>query len=73
MLYFIWQVQICKMYPWPLNLYLENLTRESDTRFSTSGFFHETVSPWPQVFHCGPYEFFRKLTGSGENCFMKKT
>ncbi len=31
-------------------------------RFSTSGFFHESVSsPGPQIFHWGRFEFFRKF------------
>ncbi len=29
--------------------------RESDTRFSTSGFFHESVSPEPMSIPLGPF------------------
>ena len=35
--------------------------RESDTRFLTSGFFHESVSPRPPSIPLGPFRIFRKF------------
>jgi hypothetical protein len=35
--------------------------RESDTRFSTSGFFMNQCPPGPQVFHWSHFEFFENL------------
>jgi len=32
--------------------------RDSATRVSTSGYFHEPVSPWPQSIPLGPFKFF---------------
>jgi hypothetical protein len=37
--------------------------RESDTRFSTSGFFHESVSPRPPSIPLEPYWIFSKIRG----------
>ncbi len=37
------------------------LKRESDTRFSTWGFFHESVFAGPFLNHGGPFEFLRKF------------
>ncbi len=37
--------------------------RESATRFSTSGFFHESVSPKPVSFPLGPLRIFSKIRG----------
>jgi hypothetical protein len=34
---------------------------DSVTRFFASGFFHESVSPQPRVFHLDRFEFFRKF------------
>jgi hypothetical protein len=36
---------------------------ESDTRFSTSGFFHGSVSPWPLSILLGPFQIFMKIRG----------
>jgi hypothetical protein len=40
-------------------IYVSPFERESDTRFSTSGFLHESVSPGPLRIPLGP---FRKKT-----------
>ena len=37
--------------------------RESDTRFSTSGFFHESVSPRPPSIPLEPFLIFSKIRG----------
>jgi hypothetical protein len=37
--------------------------RESDTRFSTSSFFHESVSPWPFSIRLGSFRLFSKICG----------
>ena len=39
-----------------LNLMKQSLKRESDTKFSSSGFFHESLSP-------GPFQIFWKILG----------
>ncbi len=44
----------------PLNLRSE-IKRESDTRFSTSGFFHESVSPRPPSIPVEPFWIFSKI------------
>ncbi len=36
-------------------------SRESDTRFSTSDFFHKSVSPGPLSMPIGPFRFFSKI------------
>jgi hypothetical protein len=36
---------------------------ESDTRFSTLGFFMNQCPPGPQVFHLSLFEFFSKIRG----------
>jgi hypothetical protein len=38
-------------------------TRDSATRFSTSGLFHESVSPKPLRIPLGPFKFFPKIHG----------
>ena len=35
----------------------------SVTRFSTSGFFHESVSPKPLSIPLGPFQIFSKIRG----------
>ncbi len=37
--------------------------KESDTRFSTSSFFHESVSPGPLSIPLGPFRIFSKIRG----------
>jgi hypothetical protein len=37
--------------------------RESDTRFSTSGFFHKSVSHGPLSISLGSFRFFSKIRG----------
>ena len=37
--------------------------RESDTRISTSGFFHKSVSPGPLSIPLGPFRIFSKIRG----------
>jgi hypothetical protein len=37
--------------------------RDSVTRFSISGFFHESVSPHPQSISLGPFLIFSKIRG----------
>ncbi len=45
--------------------------RESDTRFSPSGFFHESVSPGPLSIPLGPFWFFSKIRGDiSESIFI---
>jgi hypothetical protein len=39
------------------------LYRDSVTRFFTSGFFHESVSPQPQRIPLGPFQIFSKIRG----------
>jgi hypothetical protein len=41
--------------------------RDSVTRFFTSGFFHESVSPQPQSIPLRPFKFFRKFAEIFEN------
>ncbi len=62
--------QLAKLIPWDrflgsLNIYkFGSASRKYDSRFSTSGFFHESVShcpPGPQVFHWSLFEFFQKF------------
>jgi hypothetical protein len=36
---------------------------DSVTRFSTSGFFHESVSPKPLSITLGPFKIFSKIRG----------
>jgi len=36
---------------------------DSVTRFSTSGFFHESVSPKPLSLPIGPFRIFSKIRG----------
>jgi hypothetical protein len=40
---------------------INELKRDRDTRFSTSGFFHESVSPKPRIIPLGGLEFYRKF------------
>ncbi len=37
--------------------------RDSVTRFSSSGFFHESVSPKPLRIPLGPFQIFSKIRG----------
>jgi hypothetical protein len=43
------------------NLTLGHLERDSVTRFSTSSFFHESVSPKPLSILLGPFQIFSKI------------
>ncbi len=47
----------------PLNTSAVLLYRESDTRFSTSGFFHKSVSPGPLSIPLGSFRIFLKIRG----------
>jgi hypothetical protein len=42
----------------------------SDTRFSTSGFFHEPVSPGPMSIPLGPFQSFSKILGDILECMF---
>ncbi len=54
---------------WPMRLKIKArkrtfyhfFQRESDTRFSTSDFFHKSVSPGPLSIPLGPFQIFRKF------------
>jgi hypothetical protein len=39
-------------------------------RFSTSGFFHESLSPRPPSIPLGPFEFFAKIRGDIRKCML---
>jgi hypothetical protein len=54
-------ISVLLLQPLSIKRVPQELHRESDTRFSTSGFFHESVSPRPPVFHWGCFEFFQKF------------
>ncbi len=43
--------------------YQPQTERESDTRFSTSGFFLELLSPGPLSIYTGPFWIFSKIRG----------
>ncbi len=45
----------------------ETSSRESDTRFSSLGFFHESVSPRPLSILLGPLRIFTKIRGDIRN------
>ncbi len=46
-----------------LKLVASGPLKESDTRFSTSGFFHESVSPRPPSIPLEPFWIFSKIRG----------
>ncbi len=54
---------------YPKKLFFENqllidaFLRDSVTRFFASGFFHESVSPQPQIIPLGPFRIFSKIRG----------
>jgi hypothetical protein len=37
--------------------------RESDTRFAKTGFFHESIFPWPLEYPTGGISNFTKING----------
>ncbi len=41
-----------------------------DIRFSTSGFFYKTVSPWPLSILLGPFQIFPKICGDIDNFLL---
>ncbi len=47
----------------PGHTIVDNSKRDSATRFSTSGFFHESVSPYPLSIPLGPFRIFLKIRG----------
>jgi hypothetical protein len=43
-----------------------DIKRESDTRFSTSGFFHESLSPGPPSIPLGPFRIIGGVVVTGD-------
>jgi hypothetical protein len=56
-----WPYKFCIVYSAIGTVQFRTIKRESDTRFSTSGFFHESVSPGPMSTPLGRLEVFQKF------------